>query len=121
MSGKRKKPKVVQGKNGVRRSPKMYTDALVFSGVEAIWKIVAGEVKSEKDLDLYVITLAHNPVEQLDIHTWSMFGKARRHEDNPLVVGLAFGWDSAVELVARMAWDAYKKTGTCNLRDMFEE
>lgn len=67
---------------------------------------------------LYVISLAYNPVEQLDISGAFMFlGQCELHD--PTVVGLAKGKKEAEELVALMAFDAYNEEGKVDFRSFF--
>lgn len=69
---------------------------------------------------LYLLTLAENPMEQLDLYSRRMFEKAARREDEITVVGMASSREAALELLQEMALDVYEKTGDCNLRKYFE-
>lgn len=91
-------------------------------------KAAAAEGKIRKAVEnkeavsgLYLIALASNPAEQLDIFSDLMFRHAVLRGKDTKVVALAFGRTSAQQLVSEMAWDAYTKTGGCNLRAFLSE
>lgn len=94
----------------------LYLDEKAAADAERIRRDVA----EEKPVPgLYLAALAANPAEQLDLFADSMFRRASLREKNTKVVALAFGRKSAEELIARIAWDAYKSTGDCDLRSFF--
>ncbi len=70
---------------------------------------------------VYMITLAENPIEQLDILNSLIYAANSERYSNVTVVGLAKGYEQAKELVARMAEDVYSKSGAVGIRGFFEE
>ena len=101
----------------IQWAQQLYTDEKARAGMESICRAV----EAGKDVPgLYLAVLASNPAEQLDLYAWPMLRSALRHGKDRKVVALAFGRDAATQLVAKMAWDAYERTGHCDLRKMFE-
>lgn len=77
------------------------------------WKIIhnAGQV------DIYVITLASNPKNLLDlIPSWELMQKYYPKKDK-YVIGLAGSYEEAIELAARIICEVYEATGTFRIRD----
>ena len=66
---------------------------------------------------LYLITFSANRKEQLDIFPAYILLQKRVRIRLPLLAGAAFGRQEAMELVASMASDAYKRTGACHLQE----
>lgn len=69
--------------------------------------------------DVYLITTADNPMDNLDIYQANIF--LQKHFDNKdlLVVGIAKGKAESRELLARIIRDCYNETGDYKLRDYF--
>ena len=72
------------------------------------------------DLMSYVVTLAENPGEQLDIMR-SIFLKSRRFKSSPPVIcGIARSYKGATDIVLMMAEDAARAGMPGRLRDYLE-
>ncbi|WP_287388616.1 hypothetical protein [Lachnospira sp.] len=74
--------------------------------------------------DTYLITLASNPENLLDIISANVFNqphfkKQKNHEDI-LVVGIAKGEAESYELVRQIIDEMYKKQGDFNIREFLE-
>ena len=69
--------------------------------------------------DVYLITTADNPVDNLDIYQANIF--IQKHFDNKdlLVVGIAKGKSESRDLLGRIVKDCYDETGDYKLRDFF--
>lgn len=67
--------------------------------------------------DVYLITLAANGVDYLDIINSSYLLQPAVFRRCPLIVGIAKGYDEARELVLLMLDDTLKSTGTTNIRN----
>ncbi len=65
---------------------------------------------------LYLITFASNSTDQLDILPSYMLRLKSVRKRLPLLAGAAFGRQEALELVGRIASEAYKQTGACMLQ-----
>ena len=68
---------------------------------------------------VYLITLAENIHEQLDIYGTHMLRSSLKINPEPVVVGLASGRRESWELVASMALDAIKEIGSADFRRFF--
>lgn len=72
------------------------------------------------DVGHYLITIAENSKDQLDIVN-TVFLTPKRREDLPKVIGIAGSEDEAIGLVEQMTRDCFKETGTANLRKYLEQ
>lgn len=81
------------------------------------YKII-GKIKWHKpQLDAYVITLASNPANLLDIYSANnLLFKYVRKQDM-LIVGIARGYEEALEEVMHIIMDVYTETGGFSVRD----
>lgn len=66
-------------------------------------------------IDLFVISLAGG-TNQLDIYPCTVFKQKRFPTDGLYVVGLAKGYDGALELVQRMTEEALDRTGRPDIK-----
>ena len=94
-------------------------------------KLYLGESISEKKLDkikkrlerkplrasVYLLTLAHNPDDQLEFFDARQM--AQRHFEGyvPYVIGIAADWDEAAALVERIVQECLKERGDCALKE----
>lgn len=72
-------------------------------------------------IDVYLITLASNSRDQLDIFSANELLQKSRRKNCPVIVGLACGYWEALELVTRMTEQTYRATGTGAVRKWLEE
>lgn len=72
-------------------------------------------------IDVYLITLAANPRDQLDILSANELLQKARRKKCPVIVGLACSYWEAVELVEIMAQQTFRGTGTGNIRKWLEK
>jgi hypothetical protein len=79
---------------------------------EIVWKVKhkAGM------LGVYLITLASNEENLLDIMDSSVLLQPFYKNENIFIVGIACGYDEAVELAARIIEELYKQTGEFHIR-----
>ncbi len=82
------------------------------------------EIKTVVDKSLafpeaYLITLAANPAEQLDIISTAQLVSWKVYRTLPVIVGIAITKKEALGLVRQMAENVYRETGQCNLREFF--
>ena len=78
------------------------------------WKLRhrAGQIR------VFVITLAEGP-DQLEIYHCAFLQQRYYKMNPPHIVGVAAGYDEAVQLVQRMVEDVLTRTGDCRLKDYF--
>lgn len=93
---------------------KLYTGESIQDKSEKIkWKIDhnAGQIQ------IYIISLAANPENLLDIiPAWEVMQKFYPKK-NLFIVGLAKGWEEAVEVVQRIVLEVYENTGGFGVRE----
>jgi len=68
---------------------------------------------------IYFIALAANEENLFDIFHAAHFKQKTFREQNPFIVGIAFGYKEALELVRQMVEDMYRETGTFRVREYF--
>lgn len=78
-------------------------------------KINAGMV------DVYVITLASNGTDLLDIISSASLKQTIIRRNLPLIVGIACGYEEAVEVAARVVRETYAQTGSFCVADYLTE
>lgn len=93
---------------------KLYTGESIQDKSEKIkWNINhnAGQIQ------IYIISLASNPKNLLDIiPAWEVMQKGYPKK-NLFIVGLAKGWGEAVEVVERIVLEVYENTGGFRVRE----
>ena len=80
-------------------------------------KIINKIKKNKPTIDVYVIALASNPMNQLDIiPSWELLQKGYPTEQIR-VIGLAKGKKEALQLVTSLVDEVYQKTGDVKILD----
>lgn len=80
-------------------------------------KVIHKLKKHAKLLNAYVITLSRNPVDQLDIYKAGFLSQKYFRQHPPYVIGLAAGYDEAVDLVRQIAEETFAARGDCELKE----
>lgn len=70
-------------------------------------------------VSIYLITLASNPENLFDIFHAAHLKQPAFYKQDLFVVGIASGYEEALELVRRMVEDIYRKTGGFAVREYF--
>lgn len=70
---------------------------------------------------IWLITLAENPSEALDIIPSDTLEKPFCSPEDLYILGIASGKQEAFELVEKMVDYIYRETGTLNIRDYFSD
>lgn len=70
--------------------------------------------------DVYLITLASNPKNQLDIFSANELKQKARRQNCPMIVGLCRGYGEALEMVEMLVQKTYAQTGTAKVREWLE-
>lgn len=80
------------------------------------WKLRTGRPQPF----VYIIALAKNN-DLLEIYHSAMLrqGYYRKKENAPCIVGIAAGYDGAVDLVTDILQDVWRETGTCDVKAFF--
>lgn len=77
-----------------------------------IWKI---KIKKKQE-DVYLITLASNDKNILDIIETSQLEQEIVRRNCPLIVGIALGYADALELVQKIVEETYQTQGNVDIR-----
>ena len=78
-------------------------------------------IRKLEEKKLHVITLARNEKNQLEIYNSMVFLQPDFPYDDFLVVGLAKGYEDAVEMVEEIVWEVYNKTKGADIRSYILE
>ncbi|MDD3794842.1 MAG: hypothetical protein PHE06_02500 [Lachnospiraceae bacterium] len=70
--------------------------------------------------NIYLITLAANPENQLDIMPAGSLHFPYLERSCPLIIGIAAGYEEALELVGTIVTEVYQQTGDVRIRDYLE-
>lgn len=70
--------------------------------------------------DVYLITFACNPQNQLEIFSANELKQKARRKCCPMIIGLCCGYEEALEMARTLVEEAYKETGTPNVRKWLE-
>lgn len=74
-------------------------------------KIIRKLKRNAGQIDIYLITLAANGQDMLDIINAAYLKQPVVRRNLPLIVGIAKGYDEAVGLVQEMLLETYEQTG----------
>ncbi|HAH18343.1 hypothetical protein [Eubacterium uniforme] len=94
----------------------------LYVGDKAAGKInkILKAIKDKKIVyDVYLITTADNPLDNLDIYQANTFIQKHFENKDLLVIGVAKGKGESRELLAKIIKDCYDETGDYKLRDFF--
>jgi hypothetical protein len=84
-------------------------------------KIINKIKKNKPTIDVYVIALASNPENQLDvIPSWELLQKGYP-KDQLRIIGLAQGKKEALQLVTDLVDEVYQKTGDVKILPYLKE
>lgn len=79
-------------------------------------KVIRKLEKGKFQLDLYVITLAENVKNHLEIYSSNLFLQPDFPYEDFFVVGIARGYEDAVELVEEITKEVYNETEGADIR-----
>ena len=82
-------------------------------------KIIKKAEQGAGMFSIYLIALASNPQNLFDIFHAAHLKEPAFYRRNPFIVGIASGYDAALELVRRMVEDIYRETGGFRVREYF--
>ena len=87
-----------------------YKHLYLAEGLKKKEKIIRKLEEKKLQINIHVITLARNEKNQLEIYNSMVFLQPDFPYDDFLVVGLAKGYEDAVEIVEEIAQEVYNKT-----------
>ncbi len=86
-----------------------YKHLYLAEGIKKKEKIIRKLEEKKLQMNIHVITLARNEKNQLEIYNSMVFLQPDFPYDDFLVVGLAKGYEDAVEMVEEIVWEVYNK------------
>lgn len=99
-----------------------YEDLYVGKSITRQTKKIKWKIRHNAgQIDIYVITLASNPENLLDIIPARELLQRGYPKQNLYIVGLAKGYDEAVEVAVSIVDEVYRKTGTFAVRCYFAD
>ena len=78
-------------------------------------KIIRKLKRNAGQMDIYLITLASNGKDILEIINAAYLKQSVVRRNLPMIVGIAKGYGEAVELVQQLVTETYEKTGDCQV------
>ena len=70
--------------------------------------------------NIYLITLAANPENQLEILSVHQLRFSYIRRNCPLILGIASGYEEALDVLKKMVEEVYEATGDVKIREYFE-
>ncbi len=96
---------------------KLYPRLYIGKSVKNPDKLIHKLQRHAKFLDFYVIILAKNTSDQLEIHKAKYLSLKYYRKNPPYVIGIAGNFDEAVGLVQKIAEEAYAAREDCALKE----
>ena len=101
---------------------KWYSDLYIGEKANKKTKSIIRKInKGQGQITAFVITLAYNEEDQLEVFNASLLLQQLARETCPMIIGIASGYDEAIELVTRITEEVYQETGTTDIRAYLEE
>jgi len=99
----------------------IWSNNLYFNNISDDYKaeIVKQISASEFQIGIYIITLAVNNKNHLEIYPFQTFLQPYYKKLQLVVVGVADGYNSALQLVAEIVSDTYMTLGEVNIKKYF--
>lgn len=93
--------------------PRLYIGESVNNPNKVIHKLQ----KHAKFLEAYVVTLAKNASDQLEIYKAGYLSQKYYRDNPPYVVGIAGSYEEAVGIVQKIAEESFAAQGNCRLKE----
>lgn len=94
---------------------KFYKNLYVGSTVRDVHKVKRKLITNAGQLGIYVITLCKGR-DQLEIYHCALLQQRYYRKNPPYIIGIANGYEEALELVRQIAEEAYRQRGDCDLK-----
>jgi len=79
-------------------------------------KIISNIRKNKLQYDIFVLTLAINGKDLIDIYPVYELKQEYYKKKDMFVIGIAKGKDEAISLVEEIVMDVYNETGSCDIK-----
>jgi hypothetical protein len=98
-----------------------YFDLYIGEGVKPKQKKIIRKLKQNAgQVNIYLITLAANGQDLLDIQDSAFLQQEALRRNLPMIVGIAKGYREALELVRQIVEETYTQTGDCQIPSYLE-
>ena len=98
-----------------------YKHLYLAEGIKKKEKIIRKLEEKKLQMNIHVITLARNEKNQLEIYNSMVLRQPDFPYDDFFVVGIAKGYEDAVEMVEEIAQEVYNKTRGADIRSYILE
>ena len=98
-----------------------YKHLYLADGIKKKEKIIRKLEEKKLQMNIHIITLARNEKNQLEIYNSMILLQPDFPHDDFFVVGLAKGYEDAVEMVEEIAQEVYNKTKGADIRSYILE
>ena len=98
-----------------------YKHLYLAEGIRKKEKVIRKLEKNQLQMNIHIITLPMNGEDQLEIYHSMVLLQPDFPYDDFLVVGLAKGYEDAVEMVEEIVWEVYNKTKGADIRSYILE
>ena len=98
-----------------------YKHVYLADGIKKKEKIIRKLEEKKLQMNIHIITLARNEKNQLEIYNSMILLQPDFPHDDFFVVGLAKGYEDAVEMVEEIAREVYNKTKGADIRSYILE
>lgn len=94
---------------------KFYKNLYVGETIKDVKKVKRKLITGAGQLGIYVITLCRGR-DQLEIYHCALLQQRYYRKNPPFIIGIAGGYEEAVEIVRRIAEETYTSNGNCDLK-----
>lgn len=98
-----------------------YKHLYLAEGIRKKEKVIRKLEKNQLQMNIHIITLSQNEEDQLEIYNSMILLQPEFPHDDFFVVGIAKGYEDAVEMVEEIAQEVYNKTKGADIRSYILE
>ena len=98
-----------------------YKHLYLAEGIRKKEKVIRKLEKNQLQMNIHIITLSQNEEDQLEIYNSMILLQPEFPHDDFFVVGIAKGYEDAVEMVGEIAQEVYNKTKGADIRSYILE
>ncbi|MCI8886008.1 MAG: hypothetical protein HFG87_08520 [Dorea sp.] len=98
-----------------------YKHLYLAEGIRKKEKVIRKLEKNQLQMNIHIITLSQNEEDQLEIYNSMILLQPEFPHDDFFVVGIAKGYEDAVEMVEEITQEVYNKTKGADIRSYILE
>ncbi len=98
-----------------------YKHLYLTEGIRKKEKVIRKLEKNQLQMNIHIITLSQNEEDQLEIYNSMILLQPEFPHDDFFVVGIAKGYEDAVEMVEEITQEVYNKTKGADIRSYILE